>query len=195
MSFELSVSIPLASSRRLGTLRYGTTASRDDGIFAWANRLSGSTLRDYRLNYTLSEQRTSGVGTEGSARVSYQSDAGLVSAGYSQGREYRKVDVSAAGSMIAYRGGAVLGQSLGDTIAIVDAPGYPDASVDGQLFTRTDARGRAVITYLTPYRVNRVGLDALELDNELDYNSLLREVAPTSGAVIYVPIRPERMLP
>ena len=61
--------------------------------------------------------------------------------------------------------------------------------------TRTDARSRAVITYLTPYRVNRVGLEAFELDNELDYNSLLREVAPTSGAVIYVPIRPERMLP
>ncbi len=195
VSFEVSLSIPLVSSRRMGMLRYGTTASRDDGIFVWNNRLSGSALRDYRLNYTLSEQRSTNVGMEGNARASYLSDAGLVSAGYSQGREYRKVDLSAAGSVVAYRGGVVLGQSLADTVAIVDAPGYPYASIDGQLSTRTDARGRAVIPYLTPHRTNRIGLDSFELDNQLDYNSLVREVAPSSGAVIYVPIRPERMLP
>ena len=172
----------------------------DDGALAWSNSLSGSALRDYRFNYALTQQHSSAVGSEGTGHVSYQGDGGRLDAGYGQGRGYRKVDMAVAGSVVGFHSrddraaqGIVLGQSLGDTIAVVDAPGYADASVDGQLSTRTDARGRAIISYLTPYRVNRVGLDSLTAGEDLDYGSLLREVAPVSGSVLYVPIHPQKM--
>lgn len=201
-SFQASVSIPLSAGSQSGSLRYGLSASRDDdGVLTWGNQLSGSALRDYRLNYALSQQHSSESGDDGTAHASYLGDAGRVDAGYGQGRGYRKIDVAVAGSIVGYRStgdgassGIVLGQSLGDTIAVVDAPGYANASVDGQLSTRTDSRGRAVISNLRPYRVNRAGLDSIDEGGKLDYSTLFREVAPVSGAVIYVPIRPEPML-
>lgn len=200
-SFQATLSIPLSLGSKTGSLRYGLAASRDDdGALVWSNSLSGSALRDYRFNYALTQQHSSAVGSEGTGHVSYQGDGGRLDAGYGQGRGYRKVDMAVAGSVVGFHSrddraaqGIVLGQSLGDTIAVVDAPGYADASVDGQLSTRTDARGRAIISYLTPYRVNRVGLDSLTAGEDLDYGSLLREVAPVSGSVLYVPIHPQKM--
>ncbi|WP_153076209.1 fimbria/pilus outer membrane usher protein [Paraburkholderia bonniea] len=194
-TFQVSVSIPLSMGKRKQTLRYEASASRDDDGLKWGNKLSGSALRDYRLNYTLSQQQSKSAGAEGTASVSYQADAGRVDVSYGQGRDYRKIDMGIAGSVIGYKDGVVLGQSLGDTIAILDAPGFPDISVDGQLATRTDARGRAVVSYVTPYRINRLGLDSLDVGNDLDYHTLFREVAPVSGAILYVPIKPQPLIP
>ncbi|WP_167338307.1 fimbria/pilus outer membrane usher protein [Paraburkholderia oxyphila] len=196
VAFMATLSITLSIGWKRGALRYAASVNRDDdGALAWGNQLSGSALRDYRLSYSLSQQRSSDTGHQYGARLGYQANAGRIDAGYENGRGYRKTDLALAGGVVGYRGGVVAGQSLGETLAVVDAPGYADASVDGQLGTRTNSSGRAVISHLTPYRVNRVGLDGLELGDDLDYTSLFREVAPTLGAVIYVPIRPQRMLP
>ncbi len=196
VSFQVNLSIPLALKKPNQTMRYAATVTRDDdGALTWGNQFSGSALRDYRLNYTLNQQQSKAAGTEGNASASYQADAARMDAGYGQGKGYRKVSLGVSGSVVGYKNGVVFGQNLGDTIAIVDAPGYPDASVDGQLSTRTDSQGRAIISYLTPYRINRLGLDSLELGEGLDYHTLFREVAPVSGAVIYVPIKPQPLVP
>jgi outer membrane usher protein len=115
--------------------------------------------------------------------------------GHTRGSGNRRTDASIEGSIIGWSGGLALGQPLGETVGIVDAPGYSGASIDGQMATRTDARGRAVVSYLTPYRVNRLGLDSIKLGDAYDYDSLFREVVPTSGAVLVVPINPVEAIP
>lgn len=196
-SAQVSLSIPLGASSGT-TLRYGASGERDeDGRMTWNNRVSGSALRDYRLNYVLGQKTVHGdsAADESSARFTYQGDAGRWGLGYTQGRGRQRADASLEGSVIAWADGLVLGQSLGETVGILDAPGFPDSSIDGQLATRTDARGRAVVSYLTPYRVNRLGLDGITLGDRYDFDSLFREVVPTSGAILRVPIHPEPMTP
>jgi outer membrane usher protein len=189
-SFQLSLSISLG--KLPGNLSYGFTQSRSsDGTLTRGNSLSGSALQDYRLSYSLNQEYSRESGDQYSARTSYQGDGGTVALGYAEGRNFGKLDWSAAGSMVAYAGGLVLGQSLGDTIAIVDAPGYAGVAVDGQLGMRTNSQGRAIISWLTPYRMNRIGLDSTAFDDTIDYQSLFREVAPTAGAVVYRRIAPQ----
>ena len=194
LSFQLSVSVNLG--KLPGNLRYGGTVSKNhDAPLTRGNSLSGSALQDYRLSYSLDQEYSRESGNQYSARTSYQGDGGTVALGYAEGRNFGKLDWSAAGSMVAYAGGLVLGQSLGDTIAIVDAPGYAGVAVDGQFGMRTNSQGRAIISWLTPYRMNRIGLDSTVFDGTIDYQSLFREIAPTAGAVIYRRIAPQTQPP
>lgn len=196
-SAQLSLSVPLGKVRG-NTLRYAASADRDEaGGLTWNNRLAGSGMRDYRLNYVLDQQRAHHDASKraDSVRVSYQADAARMSVGHTRGSGNRRTDASIEGSIIGWSGGLALGQPLGETVGIVDAPGYSGASIDGQMATRTDARGRAVVSYLTPYRVNRLGLDSIKLGDAYDYDSLFREVVPTSGAVLVVPINPVEAIP
>jgi len=194
---QVSLSIPLGASSGT-TLRYGASGERDEeGAVTWNNRVSGSAMRDYRLNYAVNQKTVHGdsAANESSARFTYQADAARWGVGYTQGRGRRRADASIEGSIIAWPDGVVLGQPLGETVGIIDAPGFQDSSIDGQLATRTDARGRAVVSYLTPYRVNRLGLDGITLGDKYDFDSLFREVVPTNGAILLVPISPEPTAP
>lgn len=196
-SAQVSLSVPLGASSGT-TLRYGISGERDDeGGLAWNNRVSGSAMGDYRLNYALNQKIIHGDSdaNENSARFTYQADAGRWGMGYTQGQQRSRADASLEGSIIAWSDGVVLGQPLGETVGIIDAPGFQDSSIDGQLATRTDARGHAVVSYLTPYRVNRLGLDGITLGDSYDFDTLFREVVPTSGAILLVPIRPEPTAP
>lgn len=194
-SAQLTLSVPFGGGSGT-TQRYAFSAERDEeGKTTWDHRITGSALADYRLNYTLSQQRDStapGQHTD-SARVSYQADAARWSLGYSHSAERQRADASLEGSIVAWSRGVVLGQPLGDTVGIIEAPGFRHSAVDGQLATRTDARGRAIVSYLTPYRVNRLGLDSLEMGDTYDFDSLYREVVPTYGAILIVPIKPAPM--
>lgn len=194
-SAQFSLSVPLGTVQG-NTVRYGLSADRDDdGGMTWNNRLAGSGMRDYRLNYVFNDQRAyhDPDKTADSVRLIYQADAVRWGLGYTQGAGTRRTDASLEGSIIGWPGGIVLGQPLGETVGVIDAPGFIDSSIDGQMATRTDKRGRAVVSYLTPYRVNRLGLDSLTLGDRYDYDTLFREVVPTTGAVLIVPITPEPM--
>ena len=194
-SAQFSLSIPLGKVRG-STLRYGVSAERDEeGGMTWNNRLAGSGMRDYRLSYVLNDQRAyrDEGRTADSARLMYQADAARWGVGYTQGGGTRRRDASVEGSIIGWPGGFVFGQSLGETVGVIQSPRFVDTSIDGQMATRTDSRGRAVVSYLTPYRVNRLGLDSIKLGTRYDYDTLFREVVPTTGAVLIVPISPELM--
>lgn len=196
-SAQFSLSVPLGTVRD-HTIRYAVSADRDeDGGVSWNNRLAGSGMRDYRLNYVLNQQRAHHDSSRNaeSVRFNYQADAARWGVGRTWGDGSRRTDATLEGSIIGWPGGLVFGQPLGETVGVVEATGFADASVDGQLATRTDRNGRAVVSYLTPYRVNRLGLDSIKLGDSYDYDSLFREVVPTTGAVLIVPITPRSAEP
>ena len=68
-----------------------------------------------------------------------------------------------AGGVLVHQNGVTLSQPLGDTVALVQAPGASGVDVLNQTGVSTDWRGYAVVPYLTPYRRNIVGLDGESL--------------------------------
>ena len=91
---------------------------------------------------------------------------------------------SAKGTLLVHEGGWVLGQTQGETMALVEAKGAQGARVSHGIGSEVDGDGYAVLAGLNPYRTNIIGLDpsGLPLDVEIDGSAQM--VAPRRGAIV-----------
>lgn len=79
---------------------------------------------------------------------------------------------------------------MGDTLGIINVPGASGIGVDNQYGTTTDWRGQAIISNLTPYRVNRLSLSSWDLPDGMELPESEIEVVPTAGAIMYSKFAP-----
>jgi outer membrane usher protein len=181
---SFSVQMPLGSSSSRQWARYGLQADRSGNTRQQAG-LNGQLLEDKTLSYAL--QHSHGqrqTGSSGSSSLDYQGGHGRVQAGYNYSDTHRQVNYSLQGGIVGHPYGITLSQPLGQTMALVRAPGASQVSVQNQTGIRTDARGYAVVPYLSSYRDNRVALDTRSLDDDLDIDAPVTTVVPTSGAIV-----------
>lgn len=190
----LSVSLPLSAlgvpRMKLNydhTLANDRTDSRRIGV-------SGTLLSDYSLSYNASTSQSQRYGNSQDVSGNYQYNAGEVRAGYSQGKGYRQQNMELSGSLMAHQEGITLGQTLGETIAIVSVPGTPGIGVDNQYGVTTDWRGYALISNLTPYHINNLTLDSFELPDTLELPESEQDVVPTAGAIMFSRFAPARKI-
>ncbi|CAI1583667.1 Outer membrane usher protein fimD precursor [Serratia fonticola] len=190
----LSVSLPLnalgAPRMKLNydhTLANDRTDSRRIGV-------SGTLLDDYSLSYNASTSQSQRNGSSQDLSANYQYNAGDLRVGHSQGAGYRQQNLELAGSLMAHQEGLTLGQTLGETVAIVSVPGTPGIGIDNQYGVTTDWRGYALIGNLTPYRINSLTLDSLELPDTLELPEFDQEVVPTAGAIVFSRFAPARKI-
>ncbi|CAI0923898.1 fimbria/pilus outer membrane usher protein [Serratia quinivorans] len=147
--------------------------------------LSGVALRDNSLSWGVQQTYGSrGQGYGGNSNLDYRGTYGEVTAGYGYDKDNRRLNYGLQGSLVAHQNGITLGQPLGETAALVAAPGAPGVSVSNQTGVRTDYRGYALVPYLTPYRYGNVTLnpETLPTDAEIEQNS--QRVTPTRGALV-----------
>ncbi|HBE2679248.1 TPA: fimbrial biogenesis outer membrane usher protein, partial [Escherichia coli] len=80
--------------------------------------------------------------------------------------------------------GITAGQSSGDTMALVQAPGVDGASVGYWPGMKTDFRGYTSYGYLTPYRENNIDINPVTLPKNAEISQTSTRVVPTKGAVV-----------
>jgi outer membrane usher protein len=100
-------------------------------------------------------------------------------------------DVS--GSVLLYQEGVAFGQTLGSTAALVQVPGSAGIGFYNQFGSTTNAKGDLMVSYLTPWRVNRITVDSFSLPEgiAMDVNEL--ETVPTDGAIVNLRfLKPEK---
>jgi outer membrane usher protein len=190
----LSFSVPLnalgAPRMKLNydhTLANDRTDSRRIGV-------SGTLLTDYSLSYNASTSQSQRYGSSQDVSANYQYNAGDLRVGHSQGAGYRQQNLELAGSLMAHQEGITLGQTLGDTMAVVSVPGTPGVGIDNQYGVTTDWRGYALVGNLTPYRINSLTLDSFELPDTLELPESEQEVVPTAGAIMFSRFAPARKI-
>lgn len=183
VTFSVSIPFQLVSSRRIklnleNSLAKNSTASRRVGI-------TGTALEDYSLSYNLSTTVEEGSGSSQRMTVDYQYSAGEIMAIYTRQNLASSKYVGITGSLVAHQGGITLGQSMGETVAIVKVDHSAGIGILNQYGTTTDSRGFAVIGNLTPYRANELSLDTFNLpaDQQLPVSEM--DVVPTAGAIMY----------
>lgn len=186
-----NVSIPFRIFGRSSNLQsiYATTTMTHDNHGRTQNQmgLSGSAL-DNAGSYSLSQSwGNQGQTAVSNANLGYQGSKGSLSSGYSYSDNSRTVNVNASGGMVVHSGGVTLSRALGESVALVSAPGAAgtsltngDATVDGQ--------GYAVAPYLSDYMKNSVGIDPTTLPEGVDVTHSNSNVYPTKGAVVKVNI-------
>lgn len=108
---------------------------------------------------------------------------GRVTGHYGQNTWSRQVGAGVSGGLVMTRSGLVGGQSADGTLALINTPGAAGVRVRGRPGLRTSIFGQALMQ-ATPYRRNRVSLDALSLGHDAELQQSEVQVVPTQGAVV-----------
>ncbi|MEZ6875517.1 fimbria/pilus outer membrane usher protein [Enterobacter sp. KBR-315C3_2022] len=181
--FSLSVSVPLDhwmhntwATYNLNNTKDGTTQNLG---------LNGTALQNDNLNWNLQEGlSTTGSGNSTSANADYKGTYGEFSGGVSQDKHQQTLNVGIQGGVVAHANGITLSQPLGETIALVKAPGTHGTHISNQTGVETDFRGYTVVPFVTAYRHNSIALDTERLPDDADITHAAQIVTPTRGAVV-----------
>ncbi|KVU87178.1 fimbria/pilus outer membrane usher protein [Burkholderia ubonensis] len=181
--YYVSATIPLGkTSSTMATTSFSRNTRGEMQALA---TLSGSALRDDRLSYSVTGNRSSGGGrasNDGSGTIVYRGAYGEVSATAGAGTGYQQGSLGVRGGVVAHRGGVTLAQPLSETFAIVNAPDAAGARVLNSPGARVDWRGYAVVPYLTPYSMNAIEIDPEGLSTDVEIKLTQQQVAPRAGA-------------
>lgn len=152
--------------------------------------ISGTLLENSQLSYSVLQGVNKGEGNNStSLSAGYQGSKGRLNLGYSYASQYRSLNMGVSGGLVAHPEGVTLGQSLGNTVAIVSAPGAGGVGVSrGGI--QTDGRGYAVVPYLSDYQKNSISLNPTTLPDDVDITQSSLNVYPTKGAVVMASFSP-----
>lgn len=173
-----TVSMPLGRSGTTGS--YSLTRNNDGSL----DHRAGLNGREGEMTYNVNANRSDNGGNSGSALVGYRAPFAQLGAGVSVSDSTRQLSLSAAGSVLAHRDGVEFGQTLGETVALVEVKDTPNVGVLNAPGTLTNAEGYALVPYVTPYRRNRVAVDTGEMDTSVDIEEGVTNVVPRRGAVV-----------
>lgn len=186
--FYVGVTIPLGRvSRTIATV--STNLTHDTRGNTQAQTSFNGTAGDlnqlsYNLHLDANNSANTGTAVGGGANLQYRAPFTELRAGASTGSHFRQMSVGAMGSIVAHPGGITLGQSLGDTIAIVEARGAKGASLTNAPGVRVDRHGYAIVPYLTPYSLNTVEIDPKGSPADVEIKETSQKVAPHLGSVV-----------
>lgn len=162
-----------------------TTTRDDEGQMNQSAVLSGTTLADNNLGYSVRQSRANrGTGYNGGVSLDYHGAQAESQLGYSYDRDSRQISYVMRGSVVAHRNGVTLGRQLGDANILVKAPGAQHVKVEDNSGLKTDGRGYAIVPYANLYRRNRVALDINTLRNNVELTDAVTQVVPTRGALV-----------
>lgn len=182
--FAFNISVPLSRWLPNSYATYNMSTSRN-GATSNNVGLNGTALENGNLGYGISQGYTSqGQGANGNANLDYRGGLGEVNLGYSYDRDQQRFNYGLQGGILLHENGLTLSQPLGETVALVKAPGAKDVRVLNQTGVTTDWRGYAVVPYLSIYRRNIIGLDTTTLADDVDLSLSSQTVIPTRGAVV-----------
>ncbi|MFZ1873726.1 MAG: fimbria/pilus outer membrane usher protein [Chania sp.] len=182
--FALSVSVPLDRWMRNTYASYSLNTSQKGGT-THAAGINGTALADNNLSWGVQQgYGTKGVGNSGSLNADYRGTYGQVNAGYGYDNNNQRLNYGVQGGVVVHENGVTFGQPLGETAALVKAPGAAGVGVSGQSGVKTDWRGYAIVPYSSPYRKNQVQLNTETLPDNVDLTLSSQNVVPTRGAVV-----------
>ncbi|WP_448842084.1 fimbria/pilus outer membrane usher protein [Citrobacter braakii] len=182
--FSLNISIPL--NRWLSNTHASwNVSSSQKGSTNHTVGLNGTTLEGNNLSWSIQQGYGSqGTGNGGNLNADYRGTYAEVTAGYAYDKNSQRLNYGLQGGIVAHASGVTFGQPLGETMALVQAPGASGVGVSNQSGVKTDWRGYAIVPYTSPYRKNQVQLNTLTLPDNVELMQTTRNVVPTRGAVV-----------
>ncbi|MBL5825955.1 fimbria/pilus outer membrane usher protein [Serratia fonticola] len=193
--WALNLSMPLnkwlGGNSSSALLSYNLSRA-DSGRVSNTATVSGTTLEDRNLNYSLTQGYAHGAtgqdyNASSAVALQYTDSRAIATAGYANYYgSTQRVNYGLQGAIVAHPYGITLAQNLSDdgASALVRAPGASQVKIDNSTGLYTDGRGYAVVPYLSQYRQNSVMLDAETLGEEVDIANPTQQVIPTKGALV-----------
>ncbi|HGY1772661.1 fimbria/pilus outer membrane usher protein [Citrobacter koseri] len=186
---SLYVSVPLDRLLRTGSSSLNATYQMNSSKDTTNNQagLTGSSF-DNQLSWDVSQSRRTGDSVSDSnnsaMHATWYGRYGQLGGNYSYSQHQRLMGASVSGGIVAHENGVTLGQSLGDTMALIEAPGAAGVPVTGFPGISTDFRGYTTKANLTPYQENTISLDPSALPPDAEISQTDTKVVPTQGAIV-----------
>ncbi|MBV4413870.1 fimbrial biogenesis outer membrane usher protein [Enterobacteriaceae bacterium YMB-R22] len=179
----INVSIPFAFGSRVTNVGYlSELASR--GESSHGMNIYGSAGEDNNLRYDVTAKHVVHSTDELNASLGWQYNAGQLNVSTTRGGGRRDWHADTSGSVLVHGGGVTLGQTLGSTSALVEVPNTPGVGFYNQFGSTTNREGELLVSYMTPWRVNRVTMDTYALPEEMHFDNDELEAVPTDGAIV-----------
>ncbi|WP_169728556.1 fimbria/pilus outer membrane usher protein [Comamonas composti] len=187
-TLTLSLSIPLGSSNSAPGLSASATRNSAEPRSSRLDAgLNGTLGADRAWSYALAlSQEGAGRSPSGNGTLQKQAALATFSAGMAVNQSYQALNGGMRGAAVLHQGGLTLGSSVGDSFALIEAQGASGAGVRGTRAGRIDSRGYALLSSLSPYRYNSVGLDPQGLAADAELVETEHKVAPYAGASVRV---------
>ena len=183
-SWSFNITLPLGGAWSDSTVSYNTS-SDNHGYTSQQVGMYGALPQNQNLYYSLQQGiANQGQGSNSSASLDYHGGYGTTQLGYRRDRDSSQMTWGASGSLVVHPHGITLGQNVGDSFAIVRAPGAANVAIQNGNNVHTDWRGYAVVPTLTPYHKNVIALDAESLPDDADVELQGATVIPGGGAVV-----------
>lgn len=181
-SIGLSLSIPLGSTINPISFSTSVNSSTNSPISQTASASSSFTLMGETASYGLygsgQEGRFNSFGANLSSRTPYIG----YSLNASTGKNYTNIGGNFNGGIIAHAGGLNFSSTIGETVILADVAGQ--SGVEVNYSAKTGTNGYAVISGVSPYRLNQVLVGKnLPSDVELIDNGGVTAV-PRRGAIV-----------
>jgi outer membrane usher protein len=178
---SLTVSVPfgadISASYNMNSSRMGDTTH--------SLGLSGSAFADRSLNWNMQEgYNASDKRTSGNVNLNYQGSKGEVTAGYGYDSYSAHYNYSLRGGMVAHSGGITLSRYLGESVALVEAPGVSDIAVRGQTNMTTDLPDTPLCPLYDP-TMKIISLDEQQVSGA-EIDNIVKTVVPTRNAIVKV---------
>lgn len=184
LAFNMSIPLDKFMGPSGAWATYNMSSKRHGSTIQQAG-VSGTLLKDKNLSYSAQQgYESQGKGASGNASMDYKGGFGESTLGYSYDQDTRQWSYGMQGGVLIHQNGITLSQPLGDTIALVKAPGASGVDVQNNTGVHTDWRGYAVVPYAQPYRKNNVNLDTRSFGDNVDIDMNSQTVIPTRGAVV-----------
>lgn len=134
---------------------FKNTDTNEVGLNGWAfdRRLNWNVRQSYKDGDNSADHNNSTLD------MTWYGGYGQLSGNYNYSPHQRQMGAAVAGGMIVHRHGLTLGQTLSDTVALVEAPGASGIPVGGFPGVRTDFRGYTTSSNMSPYQENTISLD------------------------------------
>ncbi|MCY3511625.1 fimbria/pilus outer membrane usher protein [Klebsiella michiganensis] len=184
--FALTMSIPLEklfgghptyASYMMNTSKQGNTTQNLS--------LGGTLLTDNNLSWSVMQGYGSqGQGSNSGINADWRASYAETLIGYARDRYSERVNYGLQGGIVAHRNGLTFSQPLGETMALIAAPGAQNVAVLGQSGVKTDRFGYTVVPYLSPYRKNDLTLNTETLADDAELALATQTVIPTRGALV-----------
>ncbi|CAM4178048.1 fimbria/pilus outer membrane usher protein [Klebsiella sp. 10982] len=183
-SWSFNINIPLGGPLSDSTVSYNTT-SDSNGYTSQQVSLYGAMPTRTNLFYSVQQgYGNQGRGSNSSVALDYHGGFGNAQLGYRHDAASNQLTWGGAGSVVAHPHGITFGQTVGESFAIVRAPGAAGVAVQNGNNVRTDWRGYAVVPSLTAYRKNVITLDTESMADDTDVDQEGQTVIPGGGAVV-----------
>lgn len=183
--FLFSVSVPLSGWLSNSHASYSMSQNNHNDNTHQVG-LSGTLLDDRNLSYTLQQSYTHDNRVwGGSAGLSWDGTYGSLNGGYAYSQNSQRLNYGGSGGILAHSDGVTFSQRLGETVALVKAPGAQGLKVENATGVATDWRGYTVKTQLSPYDENRVAINSDYFAQQgVELDESVKTLIPTRGAVV-----------